>query len=203
MVKLHVIENIDSKLLRFTFMGNGELVEVTKPNETKVTELLQQNVIKQYQIKDDINLDELLEFDSMNPRNQEIYQVSIDRLVRDTKLARELKARYHNTCQLCGTIIKGRNSPQISEAHHIKPYNKSHKGDDTFQNMIILCPNCHAQFDQLYYAINPETEEVHCVDESDPRHGSRLIMNEDHHLGKKYLTDTWALFIESRIEKSI
>lgn len=81
-----------------------------------------------------------------------------------------------------------------SEAHHIRPYNKTHKGDDTIGNMVVLCPNCHSQFDNLYYAIHPSTRLVHCLDEDDRFHLAKMEFIGEHELSEKYLTYTWKLF---------
>lgn len=54
----------------------------------------------------------------------------------------ELEGKNSNSCESCGyTINSGRN---YLELHHIKPLGEG--GEDTFENMILLCPNCHRMF---------------------------------------------------------
>lgn len=72
-------------------------------------------------------------------------------------------------------------------------------GDDNIKNLIVLCPNCHSQFDYLYYAINPQTMEIHCIDNNDEKHLAQLYFVDGHQLGKKYLEYTWNLFISKEI----
>ncbi|MBT2641288.1 HNH endonuclease [Bacillus sp. ISL-41] len=149
----------------------------------------------QYSERNDVNEQDIHDFDMNNERNLEQNKVSIQRMVRDSKIARQLKISYNNECQLCGYKLRKSNGEFTSEAHHLQPYNKLHRGDDISHNIIVLCPNCHTQFDDLYFAINPETEEVHCIFEAeDEYHLSKLKMNEGHILGKKYLQYTWNLF---------
>ncbi|WP_198510290.1 HNH endonuclease signature motif containing protein, partial [Bacillus solitudinis] len=83
----------------------------------------------------------------------------------------------------------------LTEAHHIKPYNKKHRGDDRKENLVVLCPNCHAQFDDSYFAIHPDTNKVHCIfGEDDPKHETPLLILEGHNLGVNYLQYAWKEF---------
>ncbi len=154
--------------------------------------------INKYSEAEDISLNDVLDFDSMSKNNQTKDEVSIERLVRATKIARNLKEIYCNRCQLCDMQIRSGLDSYISEAHHLKPYNKIHKGDDTARNLIVLCPNCHSKFDNLIYAINPETMLVHCLFEDDTYHLQKLKFNELHKLGKEYLDYVWNLFLEKK-----
>nr|WP_285866711.1 HNH endonuclease [Mesobacillus maritimus] len=109
-------------------------------------------------------------------------------------MAKKIKILYKSTCQLCRSKIKSTNG-YISEAHHIKPYNITHKGDDSYQNLIVLCPNCHSRFDEYFYAIHPETFTVHCLDTGNENHMKDLYMVKDHTLGQEYLNFAWEVFI--------
>lgn len=147
-----------------------------------------------YSEENDISMDDVILYDSMSQNNQKNKNVELSRLIRSTSLAESLKRAYNNCCQLCGTRLMKTKFEAYSEAHHIRPYNKTHKGDDTIRNMIVLCPNCHSQFDNLYYAIHPNTRLVHCLDEEDRFHKTRLEFMGIHELDEKYLTYTWKLF---------
>ena len=121
------------------------------------------NKIK-YNESDDINLDCINDYDSYNSVEiKREKEVTIQRLVRNTTIAKEIKGIYDNRCQLCECQLKSSNGGYKSEAHHIKPYNRTHNGDDCCDNLIVLCPNCHTQFDDLYYAINPKTYAIACT----------------------------------------
>ena len=147
-----------------------------------------------YLEENDIKMDDVILYDSMSENNQKTKDVELSRLVRSTYLAEDLKLAYNHTCQLCGTRLMKTRFEAYSEAHHIRPYNKTHKGDDTIGNMIVLCPNCHSQFDSLYYAIHPHTRFVHCVDETDKFHLTKMEFIGAHILEQKYLAYTWQLF---------
>lgn len=151
-------------------------------------------ICNNYSEENDIKMDDILLYDSMSDNNQKVKDVELSRLVRNTHLAENLKLAYNNTCQLCGTRLMQNRFDAYSEAHHIRPYNKIHKGDDTIGNMIVLCPNCHSQFDSLYYAIHPNTRLVHCQDEADRFHLTKMEFIGEHMLEEKYLTYTWKLF---------
>ena len=69
------------------------------------------------------------------------------RILRDTQLARALKVRYGDTCQICGTQIALSDGKTYSEAHHIRPLGHPHNGPDVAENILILCPNCHVRCD--------------------------------------------------------
>lgn len=147
-----------------------------------------------YSEDNDVNMDEIINFDLMSNQNKNVKDLKVSRLVRSTSLSVDLKIAYQDTCQLCGAQLKKDRLTTYSEAHHIRPYNKTHKGDDTVSNMIILCPNCHTQFDSLYYAIHPYTKKVYCLDETDAYNMMPLTFLPGHDLDSKYLTYTWELF---------
>jgi hypothetical protein len=150
-----------------------------------------------YKIEHDVTEVDLLAYLNHKDNNQKAKKVTIERLVRNSPMAKDIKNKYQQ-CQLCRIKLKDSNNGYITEAHHIKPYNKKHLGDDNLRNLIVLCPNCHAQFDDLYYAINPETKKIHCINEDDERHLSDLYFLEDHILGEEYLLYIWNLFTHKR-----
>jgi len=69
------------------------------------------------------------------------------RILRDTALARALKAARDHTCQICGDRIGPPGGEGYSEAHHIRPLGRPHNGPDISENIVILCPNHHAMLD--------------------------------------------------------
>ena len=48
-------------------------------------------------------------------------------------------------CQICSTSILKKDGSKYVEAAHIKP--KNQKGRETLDNIILLCPNHHKEFD--------------------------------------------------------
>lgn len=74
------------------------------------------------------------------------------RIIRDTGLARAIKALHNHECQICGETITFPNGDRYSEAHHIKPLGAPHIGDDVAGNVLVLCPKHHVMCD--YFAIH-------------------------------------------------
>ncbi len=77
---------------------------------------------------------------------------TILRIVRDTKLSKEVKELYDYSCQICGIQIAVR-GVKYAEAAHIKPLGKPHNGKDKPGNIICLCPNHHVMFDKGIFTI--------------------------------------------------
>lgn len=69
------------------------------------------------------------------------------RILRDTKLARQLKLLHQDQCQICGIALEAGRHGTYAEAHHIIPLGSGHKGPDHATNILVLCPNHHAQCD--------------------------------------------------------
>ncbi|MFA5903597.1 MAG: winged helix-turn-helix domain-containing protein [Desulfobacula sp.] len=101
-------------------------------------------------------------------------ETTIYRILRDTPLARQLKELHSNICQICGVTIKISDSKNYSEAHHIKPLGGGHKGIDTKENIIVLCPSHHVQCD--YGAIDLSLKKIHSI----PGHRISLEFIEYH-----------------------
>lgn len=74
-------------------------------------------------------------------------RTEISRVVRDTKTARALKRRYEGQCQLCGNRLPISPEEFYLEAHHLQPLGKPHSGPDVQENLLCVCPNCHALLD--------------------------------------------------------
>ena len=71
----------------------------------------------------------------------------IYRIIRDTTLARRVKAMHGFECQICGLSIELPGGSRYAEAHHIQPLGKPHDGPDVLENILCVCPNHHAELD--------------------------------------------------------
>ena len=121
-----------------------------------------------------------------NTELPERVKTEIYRVLRDTNLTKKMKQLYKNRCQICGTVIKLKDGKEYSEAHHIKPLGK-HNGPDSADNIIILCPNHHVEFDYGVIAIDPENLTVLHKDPKNPYFGKKIYIHPSHNLNKEYL----------------
>lgn len=74
------------------------------------------------------------------------------RIIRDSKLGKEIKKLYGYKCQVCSIEIITNAGP-YAEAAHIKPVGKPHDGPDRPENLLCLCPNHHLMLDKGVYMI--------------------------------------------------
>jgi len=68
-----------------------------------------------------------------------------ERYKRDNKIIARLKRIRGEKCQICKHAIIKKDGSPYTEAAHIKA--KSDKGGETHENLMILCPNHHKEFD--------------------------------------------------------
>jgi putative restriction endonuclease len=80
---------------------------------------------------------------------------SVNRIIRNFDVAASVKRLYDNTCQICGTRLLTAAGP-YSEGAHIRPLGVPHNGPDTLENILCLCPNCHALFDGHALTVQPD-----------------------------------------------
>ena len=64
---------------------------------------------------------------------------------RNAVVTEKIKKLRNYTCQFCGTTILKKDGTRYIEACHIDP--KKDGGPETLTNILILCPNCHKEFD--------------------------------------------------------
>ena len=72
-------------------------------------------------------------------------QTTAYRILRDTELARRVKALHNYECQICGRTILLPDGKRYAEGHHIQPLGLN--GPDVAGNILCLCPNHHAECD--------------------------------------------------------
>jgi hypothetical protein len=93
------------------------------------------------------------------------------RIMRDSPLTRRIKRLHDDRCQICGLALPLSNGGTYSEAHHIKPLGGSHCGPDIAANILVLCPNHHAQCDYGAMSI----------------HGTALRLHPEHVIGAEFI----------------
>lgn len=87
----------------------------------------------------------VLDLKSVNPKSPEIVEIRGKEYKRDNKTVAQLKILRNYECQICHQFILTRNGSRYIEAAHITP--KRHHGPELPQNLLILCPNHHKEFD--------------------------------------------------------
>lgn len=104
---------------------------------------------------------------------------TVVRIVRDFKIALDIKKLYHFKCQICGTALKTK-SGYYAEGAHIKPLGKPHNGDDSLSNILCLCPNHHVMLDKGSLSINNNFDLIGCV-------SGKLTIDPNHKINKQNL----------------
>jgi len=89
-------------------------------------------------------------------------------------MVREIKKEVEWKCQICGKNIILPSGNFYAEGHHLKPLGGEYMGPDTKDNIIILCPFHHAEFDYGAIAISPETEKIIHIDSANKYNGNKL-----------------------------
>lgn len=74
-------------------------------------------------------------------------EARVSRIIRNSKLAIELKEEYRHRCQICDERRRRDSDSPYAEVHHIHPLGHEPPGPDRIENMLVLCPNHHADFD--------------------------------------------------------
>jgi predicted HNH restriction endonuclease len=108
-------------------------------------------------------------------------QTTTLRRVRDTKKAEQLKRTYSNQCQICNYSFPEYVEKGYSEVHHVWPM--AEKGDDDFDNMLVLCPNHHTEFD--YGVIQFSERDSSKIQHLDGKDIGTIFFKKGHKLDEK------------------
>lgn len=108
------------------------------------------------------------------------------RVIRNTDLTHDMKQMYDHKCQICGASREGPNGKPYAEAHHIKPLGRPHEGPDEPENILVLCPNHHTDFDYGRLTVDPKTYRVSHAHEG-AIDGTKLYIADPHGLSDDYI----------------
>ncbi len=123
-------------------------------------------------------LPEDIELNSGNKEKKRI-EGTVLRIVRDTKIAQDIKLLYNYECQVCGITIPAKTG-RYAEGAHIRPLGRPHDGDDNSNNLICLCPNHHVMLDKGAFTIQDDLILIGCET-------GKLYLNPKHQLNKNNL----------------
>jgi putative restriction endonuclease len=104
--------------------------------------------------------------------------VNSARIIRDSKLGRELKRLYKHKCQVCLIEITTNAGP-YAEAAHIMPVGKPHNGPDRPENLLCLCPNHHLMLDKGVFMIEDDLSLIGIE--------GRLLKHPDHEISVEHI----------------
>ena len=92
-------------------------------------------------------------------------------------------------CVICGWNSKSIKGISLVEGAHIKPVSELDK--DSFDDIIALCPNHHAEFDAFNFCIDAKTMRVIHTDTGSLYHGKNVDIP---YVRKEYLAYRQYLF---------
>ena len=110
---------------------------------------------------------------------------TVQRVIRDSKLGRQLKKLYDYKCQVCELQINTE-AGFYAEAAHIKPVGAPHNGPDLLENLLCLCPNHHLMFDKGVFCLD-DTFNLIGID-------GKLHLNPKHDVSKEFLSYHRSMF---------
>jgi putative restriction endonuclease len=105
-------------------------------------------------------------------------EATILRFIRESDQTRQIKTLYHYRCQMCGIRLETPAGP-YAEAAYIRPLGMPHKGPDTPDNLLCLCPNHHVLFEFGGVAIADDFTLL--------GQDGRLFVDFRHHINKQHL----------------
>ena len=113
---------------------------IVVPIDNKIYKSLEEK--KQKQVKS-LSLDELKDRATKSRKNVGRRPVISTQYERDPLVSEYTKRKANGVCQLCNEkapFLNSKNEPYL-ETHHIIWLSKG--GEDTIENTVALCPNCH------------------------------------------------------------
>lgn len=104
------------------------------------------------------------------------------RVIRSTAVSQAVKKLYDDYCQVCDTRLEVPGGA-LSEGAHIQALGKPHSGPDVPENVLCLCPNHHALFDDGGIYIGDDLKVRDCSG----RVIGPLTTSSSHSIGFEYL----------------
>lgn len=117
---------------------------------------------------------------------------------RNADLRNELLRKWKFGCVICGYNRFNTKGQSMLEAAHIKSFSEN-PGNDVISNMILLCRNHHAEYDDGLIDFDTSGT-IYCIDQDDPLNGKNVhhypeyvtpgyiaYHNQESIVGKKYI----------------
>lgn len=130
--------------------------EEREPIEDKEDKREQDEIIRFIKSSGKTKAEVIRELNNTKETDPEVIMINHKAYKRDNKVIAQIKFVRDFKCQICGTTIKKRDGSNYIEAAHIKPKHKG--GRECLENIILLCPNHHKEFDYGTLEINIHTK---------------------------------------------
>ncbi len=127
--KMHKMRNIHAKYLA---------ISIDTPDE-------QEQIVRVFKNQNKTKQEIITELKDLKPTDPEVVIINSKSFKRDNRTIAQIKILRDFKCQICSTTIKKKDGTFYIEAAHIKP--KHQKGCETPDNILLLCPNHHKEFD--------------------------------------------------------
>ncbi len=105
----------------------------------------QNDIIKEFKRQNKTKQDIINDLKNQKTTDPEEVNINSKSFKRDNRTIAQLKILRDFKCQICSTTIKKKDETFYIEAAHIEP--KHRKGRETPDNILLLCPNHHKEFD--------------------------------------------------------
>jgi len=184
--ELHLFQTLDGGTVRYVgqYQCHDHFWEELPDANDKQREALQFELIP---TNEDFELSKV--FDTELPQGSDRVErrtITQNRIVRDRNLVRYLKNLYDDRCQICGDQRLQDQDIGFSHVHHLMPLGKPHNGDDKLENVVVVCPNHHEDFEHGMIRVDPQTLEIqHFYDTG--LCGETIETKRDHEIGRQYL----------------
>ncbi|KAA1241015.1 HNH endonuclease [Aquimarina sp. RZ0] len=143
-VTMHSMRKIYSEYLK---------IYSDNPDEHEQEEIIK-ILEKENKTKDQI----VQELKTLKPTDPELITISSKSYKRDNVTIAKIKKLRDYKCQICSTRIKKKDGSYYIEAAHIEP--KHLGGNELPNNIILLCPNHHKEFDYGDLKILEHTSDI-------------------------------------------
>lgn len=134
------IQNVTMHKMRIIFEKFSDKFSLETIDEKEQNEII--NIIKSNKRSKEEIINELLHLEETEPETVIIRGKAYK---RENKIVAQIKFLRDFKCQFCGTTILKKDGTNYIEAAHIKA--KHLKGRECLDNIILLCPNHHKEFD--------------------------------------------------------
>ena len=156
----------------FELITGKSYADITIENDNDDQEQLEFENAEKTRSKTEI----IKELQDLGPQTLELIKFEGRTYKRDNKTMAQLKILNDYRCQICGITIRKENGGFYIEAAHIN--SKSEGGLETPDNILILCPNYHKEFDHSGVNITEHSKEQIIFEMNGTKHTINLKLEQ-------------------------